>query len=232
MLAGDRTLPVVAPLAPLLPHGALVRGRTMACQGEAATSLALTLAVEAVAAGAWLAVVDMPWVGVEAAGELGITLERLVRVDCGGRPGAGAGRGGSWAEIVAALLDGFEIVITRLPTRLGAGMVRKVQTRVKAREAVLILVDETAGAAADITLRTSNPAWDGIADGHGHLRVRRVEVEASGRRIAGSRRAVLWLPGPTGAVATAVATDEPVSTDPEAAPTDPTPEAAVLRPAG
>ena len=51
----------------------------------AATSLALALAVEATAAGAWLAVVDVPWLGVEAAAELGVPLERLVRVDPGVR---------------------------------------------------------------------------------------------------------------------------------------------------
>ena len=37
----------------------------------------------ATTAGAWLAVVDVPWLGVEAAVELGIPLERLVRVDPG-----------------------------------------------------------------------------------------------------------------------------------------------------
>ena len=61
VLAPDRTLPVVAPLAPLLPDGALTRGRTFACSGVAATSLSLSLAVEAVTAGGWLAVVDLPW---------------------------------------------------------------------------------------------------------------------------------------------------------------------------
>ena len=106
VLAHDRTLPVAAPLAPLLPDGALVRGRTLACQGVAATSLSLSLALEAVRAGSWLAVVDLPWVGVEAAAELGIALERLVRVDAG-----------SWAETVAALVDGFELVVTRPPPR-------------------------------------------------------------------------------------------------------------------
>ena len=81
-----------------------------------ATSLALAVAAEATAAGAWLAVVDVPWLGVEAAAELGVPLERLVRVDpdpveqsrgagvgrpdggrarrvrAGRHPGAGAGR--------------------------------------------------------------------------------------------------------------------------------------------
>ena len=84
-LARQRTLPVADPLIPLLPDGALPRGRAVACGGIAATSLAVALAAEATVAGAWLAVVDVPWLGVEAVAELGVPLERLVRVDPGAR---------------------------------------------------------------------------------------------------------------------------------------------------
>ena len=94
-LARQRTLPVADPLIPLLPDGALPRGRAVACGGIAATSLAVALAAEATVAGAWLAVVDVPWLGVEAVAELGVPLERLVRVDPGAsRAATGtAGRG-------------------------------------------------------------------------------------------------------------------------------------------
>ncbi len=88
-LARQRTLPVLDPLSTLLPDGALARGKAVSCRGIAATSLATALAAGATAAGAWLAVVDVPWLGVEAAAELGVPLERLVRVDqaldCRGR---------------------------------------------------------------------------------------------------------------------------------------------------
>ena len=80
-LARQRTLPVADPFVPLLPDGALARGRAVSCRGIAATSLAVALAAEATTAGAWLAVVDVPWLGVEAAAELGVPLERLVRVE-------------------------------------------------------------------------------------------------------------------------------------------------------
>ena len=80
-LARQRTLPVAGPLIPLLPDGALPRGRAVSCRGIAATSLAVALAAEATVAGSWLAVVDVPWLGVEAVAELGVPLERLVRVD-------------------------------------------------------------------------------------------------------------------------------------------------------
>jgi hypothetical protein len=193
-LARQRTLPVADPLAPLLPDGALIRGRAVACQGIAATSLALSLAVEATVAGAWLAVVDVPWLGVEAAGELGIPLERLVRVDPASSP---------WADLVAAVLDGFEVVITRVPSRLDAGTLRRVQTRVQAREAVLIAIGERGRLAFDMTMEASTPRWEGVEHGWGRLRGRLVTVEAAGRRVPRPRRAELWLPGPDGTIAPA-----------------------------
>jgi hypothetical protein len=198
-LARHRTLPVVDPLAPLLPSGALVRGQTVACRGVAAPSLALALAVEATTAGAWLAVVDVPWLGVEAAAELGVPLERLVRVDLG----AGAGRASDWADLTAAVLDGFEVVITRVPRRISAGAQRRVQARVKAREAVLLVVGDPP--AADVVMEASAPVWEGVEHGWGHLRGRRVTVEASGRRVPRPRRAEVWLPAPGGGVSGASA---------------------------
>jgi hypothetical protein len=191
-LAHQRTLPVVDPLARLLPSGSLVRGQAVSCRGVAAPSLALALAVEATAAGAWLAVVDLPWLGVEAAAELGVSLERLVRID----PGAD-----NWADLTAAVLDGFEVVITRIPRRLRAAALRRVQARVKAREAVLVAVGDPGQLAVDVVIESSTPVWEGVEHGWGHLRGRRVTVEASGRRVPRPRRADLWLPAPEGGVA-------------------------------
>jgi hypothetical protein len=210
-LARQRTLPVAGPLIPLLPDGALPRGRAVSCRGIAATSLAVALAAEAAVAGSWLAVVDVPWLGVEAVAELGVPLERLVRVD----PGADA----SWVDLVAAVLDGFELVITRMPQRLNAAVVRRVQARVQAREAVLITVGDPGPLLADITMAASSPVWEGVEHGWGRLRGRRVAVSATGRRVPRPRRADLWLPGPDGTVATAtspiVAVPTPVVSAPD-----------------
>jgi hypothetical protein len=191
-LARERTLPVVDPLIPLLPAG-LVRGQAVSCRGIAATSLALALAAEATAAGAWLAVVDVPWLGVEAAAEVGIPLERLVRVD----PGADT----NWADLTAAVLDGFEVVVTRIPRRLGAAALRRVSARVKARDAVLVVLGEAGALAADVVMESSAPVWEGVEAGWGHLRGRRITVEASGRRVPRPRRVDLWLPAADGGVA-------------------------------
>jgi hypothetical protein len=204
-LARQRTLPVADPLQPLLPEGALARGRTVACHGVAATSLAVALAAEATVAGAWLAVVDVPWLGVEAVAELGVPLERLVRVD----PGDTAGSfGAAWADLVAAVLDGFELVVTRVPRRVNTATLRRVLARVQARESVLVAVGDPGPLVPDISMEASTPVWEGVAHGSGHLRGRRVTVAAAGRRIPRPRHAELWLPGPGGVVAAVAASIE------------------------
>src|SRR3954469_18589608 len=80
VLTHEQTVPVAAEFAPLFPERALVRGRTLACAGPAATSTAMAVVASAVAAGAWLAVVDVPTFGLDAASEMGIALERVVAV--------------------------------------------------------------------------------------------------------------------------------------------------------
>lgn len=214
VLAHERTLPVAGPLEPLFPEGALARGRTVACTGGAGPAAALALAGAAVKAGAWLAVVDLPWLGVEAAGELGVPLERLVRVDTGPRPGR-------WAKAVGAAADGFELILTAPPRDDQA--LRRVRQRVQARGGVLLLVGAPARP-PDVVLHAAPVRWEQAAHGHGHLRARRIHVEATGRRIPRPRRADLWLPAPGGGVATVA----PVPV-PERAPTR-APEA--LRAAG
>lgn len=201
-LAAGRVLPVADPLVPLLPDGGLVRGKAVSCSGVASMSLALALAVQATTSGSWLAVVDVPTFGLEAAEEFGIPLERVVRVDPPDRPATGsARRGETWAELMAAVLDGFEIIVTRVPSRLNTGWARRVQSRMQAREAVVIALGRPAPFSADIELQANEPQWEGVADGWGYLRGRRVAVSSSGRRVPRPRHASLWLPGADGRVA-------------------------------
>lgn len=197
-LASERTLPLHAALATLVPDGALVRGRSLVCSGVTATSLALALTATAACAGAWLAVVGVPWLGVEAAAELGVPLERLVRIDPD--PAAGRRRGEAWAELMGAVLDGFELVVTVVPSATAAASVRRVQQRMQARGAVVVTIGDTVGWQGDVSIRAHRARWEGVANGHGCLRARRVELEATGRRVPRPRRAELWLPGPDDAI--------------------------------
>lgn len=214
-LARERLLPVDPVLAALLPDAGLVRGRVVGCAGDAAVSLALALAAGASAAGSWLAVVGPVgggagaigpgMVGVEAAAELGVAVERLVVVD------ADPARPQEWAERVAATADGVELILTSLP--VGAERVlRQVRQRVQARGAVLLVVGavntagtvETVGgraaAGVDVVVEARTVAWEGIGEGTGRLCRRRVEVVVAGRRTPRPVRGACWLPGTSGVI--------------------------------
>ncbi len=187
-------LPVVPAIAPLLPGGALRPGTVISVTGS--TSLALALLAAPSQAGSWCAAVGEPGLGLLAAAEHGIDLERLVLV---------AHPGPAWATVVATLVEALDVVLVR-PGRGGSESdVRRLAARVREREAVVIALGEWAG--ADIRLTQTRCRWEGLGSGHGHLRARRVEVQASGRGAAARpRSAVLWLPGPEGRAEPVMAT--------------------------
>lgn len=199
-LAVDRTIPVGAAWTSLLPDG-LVRGRSIACTGLAAPSLALSLLGGALGGGAWLAVVDVPWLGIEAAADLGIPIERLVRVDTAGPSGERSGE--LWAEVTAAAIDGFDGILTRIPPRTPAGLARRLQTRLRRRGGILITLGDPGTLTADLTITADDVRWDGLGSGHGHLRRRRLNTVVTGRRAPRGRRTALHLPAPDGGTAPA-----------------------------
>lgn len=197
--AEDRLLPVLEPLAPLLPGGGLRRGTVVGV--SASTSLALALLAGASAGGSWCGAVGLPSLGVVAAAELGVALERfpLVAAPAGGE---------EWAWAVAALLDAVDVVLARPPSRVNARDARRLAARARERSAVLVVsaASMTWPEAVDVRLEVESAAWEGVGEGHGRLRARRVGVVAGGRGAAArARRATLWLPGPDGGVATAPA---------------------------
>ena len=118
-LAGEQLLPVLDALHPLLPDPGLRRGTVVAVEGVAATSLALALAAGASAAGSWVGVVGVPSLGLAAAAELGVALERLVLV----APPAP----GEWATVAATMVDAFDVVLAGPPRRGGPAMARRLQ---------------------------------------------------------------------------------------------------------
>ena len=192
-LAGEQLLPVLDALQPLLPDPGLRRGTVVAVEGVAATSLALALAAGASAAGSWVGVVGVPSLGLAAAAELGVALDRLVLV---APPSPG-----EWATVAATLVDAFDVVLAGPPRHGNAGVARRLQARVRDRGAVLCTVRSTGGTEPDLTLAATTVDWQGLEPGAGHLQARRVEVRATGRRAAARpRSATLWLPDVTGAV--------------------------------
>jgi hypothetical protein len=195
-LAGERRLPVLPALEPLVPGGGLRRGSTLAVDGPAATSLALATAAAASRDGAWVAAVGFSSLGLLAAAELGVALERFVLV------AAPADEPGTWSAAVAALVDAFEIVLLRASHRVGVRPARRLAARTREREAVLVRVGSPDWPEpADVTLEVTGAEWEGLGEGHGHLRARKVTVLGGGRRDAARpREAQLWLPSVDGEV--------------------------------
>jgi hypothetical protein len=193
--ARERVMPISAALEPLLPEAGLVRGSIVGCQGDTSMSVALAVVAEASAAGSWLAVVGLPALGLRAASEVGVALERLVMV---AQPD-GLDES-SWANVVSALIDGFDLILLRSTPRLRAGTARRLQARVQARGAVLVVVGDPGQFGCDVTISTLAAEWEGLGHGSGRLLRRRVTLATSGRRIPRQRRVDVWLPGHGGGI--------------------------------
>lgn len=187
-MARERTLPITPVLAPLFPERALVRGRVLACSGTAATSLAMALLAPPLVAGSWAAIVDVDTLGLDAAREAGVPLERLVAITTDGD--ADPGR---WADAVAAAADGFDLVVGRVPAGIAASTVRKVAIRLQQRGVVMIVLGHPGPLTCDGVLETSS-RWSGLGSGWGYLERRSVDVIASGRRMPGRSTCTLELP--------------------------------------
>lgn len=194
-MAHERGLPVLDPLAPLLPDAALVRGSTVSLTGSGATSLALALVSGPVAAGSWVAVVGIPSFGWVAAAEAGIDLERVVVID--------APPSERWSTVVAALVGAFDLVLVAPGHRLRVSDTRRLAARARERGTVFVQLPSmgsahrrtTIGLEPDICLNVDRRHWSGLGDGHGHLMSCRFEVSTSGRgRASLPRHAVLHLP--------------------------------------
>jgi hypothetical protein len=197
-LAKDQLLPVPGPFEPLLPWGGLRRGSTVSVTAPGvggSTSLALALVAAASQAGSWLAAVGLPSLGLVAAEEAGVALERLVLVASPERA--------AWGSVVAALVDGFDLLLLHT----GRGGVRptdarKLVARARERGTVLLQLGPGWEGEADVALRLTDARWFGLDDGYGHLDARRVTVEVTGRGAAARpRRHELWLPAHDGPVA-------------------------------
>ncbi len=191
VLAGERTLPLVTVLADLFPGRGLRRGSTVVVSRgtfPGATSLALALLSGPCAGGSWCAVVGAAELGLVAAAQHGLDLERLALVPT---PGP------RWPVVTAALLEGFDVVLVFPPARVDRSVARQLEARGRERGSVLAVMGEGWPGSADMRLGIVSGCWKGLEDGHGYLWGREVEVEAAGKGAAcRPRRARFWLGGP------------------------------------
>jgi hypothetical protein len=204
-----RVLPVPPELSGLLPNRGLRRGSTVAvatgqsAPGSGGTSLLLALLSAASRAGSWCAVVGVPELGALAAAESGIALDRLALVP---NPGP------EWPTVVAALIDGVDVVVAAVPGPISASIASRLVARARQRGSVLMPFGRWDG--ADVTLQVMHGMWDGLGAGRGRLRRREVTITARGRGAAARPREItLWMPG--------LITPPPIKPPPTAAlPTD------------
>ncbi len=185
---GEGLLPVLPVVSGLLQEGGLRRGCVVAV--ERSGLLCMTVAAGVSAAGGWCAVVGMPQLGVLAAADVGVDVDRLLLVqDPGPR----------WPQVVAALLEGCELVLLRPPARPPAQVARRLAAHARRSGGALVVAGSWDG--ANLSLRVTRSQWVGADAGHGRLRGRRAQVVAGGSgRGARPRAQWWWLPGPDGAV--------------------------------
>jgi hypothetical protein len=203
-----RVLPVVPELSNLLPSRGLRRGSTVAvATGQTrtgrssangpidaipavaggGTSLLLALLSAASRSGSWCAVVGVPALGALAAAESGIALDRLALVP---NPGP------EWPTVVAALIDGVDVVVVAVPGPVAPSIANRLVARARQRGCVLMPYGRWDG--ADVTLRVIRGSWDGLGAGHGRLRRREVTITARGRGAASRPKEItMWMPGIT-----------------------------------
>jgi hypothetical protein len=172
---------VPPPLTPILPEG-LRRGGTTVVTGS--TSLVLAMLAHACAGGAWAAVVGQPTIGLLAASQAGVSLDRLAVVP---RPGLEA------PTVVAALLDGVDVVVVGPEAALTDADRRKLSARARDRGSVLLSTADWPGAGVVLTVESGR--WTGVDAGEGRLRTHELRLVRTGRGSAAVPRALdLTLP--------------------------------------
>ncbi len=208
VLARDHLLPVTPLLKSLLPLGGLQRGTTVLVTPRAArkvhkaagsgsraapgaTTLALELLAGVSAAGHWCAAVGLADLGLLAAAERGIVLERFVVV-------SSPGPAGRWQQVVATFLDGMDAVLFAPAAPVRPGDARRLSARARERGSLLVVLDRFGRWSEPAELRCSvlSSAWEGLEDGYGLLGERSMEIEVTGRGAAARpRRAAMSLAG-------------------------------------
>lgn len=147
------------------------------------SSIALSLLAEPSRAGSWVAVVGVGDLGVEAAAEHGLNLDRTVLVPDPAE---------HWPEVTAALVDVAPLVWLRTTGGVRRAVASRLAARLRKRSTTLLVQGEWPGCEA--RLRIVGSQWHGAEDGHGRLRSRLVTVECV-RGSAPARTTQLWLPG-------------------------------------
>ena len=193
-------LPVPSVLSGFFPADGLRRGSVVQVGGSSALLLALVAAAQGEG---WAGLTALPDVGLQAAAEAGLALERTLLVP---RPGPEA------ASVVGALVDGVDVLVVGDCRALGARDRRLLSARLRSRGAVLLSTAHWPG--ADVVLRAGETRSAGVGRGWGRVTGAEVTVHGRSRSGAAGRVRVALGPGGIGPVADqelAVAAPQPVA---------------------
>ncbi|NCD19767.1 MAG: hypothetical protein EOL89_07270 [Actinobacteria bacterium] len=161
--SGHGTVDLPAGLGALLPGG-LARGSVLGVRGS--TSVLFAVMAAAMAREGWAASIGMPDLGWLAASEAGVDLARVV-----GIPRAGAAA----ADVVAACVDGFDVVVLGDGIDFGAGARRSLLGRIRSHGTVVL-----AAWPGSPVLHATVRGGEGCGSGTGHLRARVIAVRRDG----------------------------------------------------
>jgi hypothetical protein len=165
-------------------------------------------------------VVGVPTLGALAAAESGIALDRLALVP---NPGP------EWPTVVAALIDGVDVVVVAVPGPIAPTIASRLVARARQRGCVLMPLGQWAG--ADVSLQVTRGIWEGLGAGHGRLRRREVTVTARGRGAAARPKEItMWMPGSMAPPPIPPAPNQPIRKNPHPPTADAAPNTAAVIP--
>ncbi len=194
---------VPEPLRMLFPTGGLAPGSSIGVSGDGGWSVAFSLVSAALSPDGWIAIVGLEDLGLLAASEYGIPLDRILVIETPPAP--------QFASVVAWLIEAVEIVCINPAQRVKGVEARRLSGRAREQQTLLFHLDggRSWPQALDVSLTASTHRWEGTGQGHGRLQRRLVSVAATGRRsMARYQQAHVWLPGASGSIEAANSSTE------------------------
>lgn len=191
-LAAEQLLAVPEAFQLLFAGGGLPRGSSVGFAGAGSWSVAMALAASALGVGGWLAVLGVEELGLVAAAELGVRLDRVLVVSSVASAQLGL--------VAATLMEAVEVIALHPRSMVSTRDARRLTARARERGTVLFHLDGGRHwpEALDLSVTVAPSRCFGIGEGHGHLQFRQLEVATTGRRAASRQRRVSVLAGGPG----------------------------------
>lgn len=195
-LANEQLLSVPDAVSGLFPRNGLQRGWSVGFTGNGGWSVALAMLGAAVGGDGWAACVSLEGLGLVAAEEVGVKLDRLLMVETPGPE--------HLASVIASLIEVVDVICLGPTPSIGIRDARRLMARAREQNAVLFHLDggRSWPQPLDVDLEIVAGRWSGVGRGHGSLAARPLLIRSSGRRsMAQPRQVEVLLPGPDGLVA-------------------------------